>query len=135
MRKIHFMMMLFAAMTWLLWSSGVTFAGEEEALKVGKRGHITFDTETKVGDQTLPAGRYLLQHRVEGGDHFVHFQSVSQGAVPGGPRGAKATKSAHHDTKCKMEPLGKKASRTAVYTRKGQLTRIEIKGENVAHLF
>lgn len=134
----RFLLSLFAAMATLLFYTGsaATAAEHEHALKVGKTGEVTFDKETKVGDITLKPGRYKLQHRVEGSDHFVHFTEWTKG----GYVGASGTPKAHPgEAKCRLEPLSKKVSRTAIYTvdegAVSRLTKVEVGGENVAHLF
>lgn len=108
-----------------------------QQLKVGKNGDVTFDTETLVGEMRLKPGQYYLQHRVEGSDHFVHFTEVSKPSRPG--VGGVAVKAHPGDTKCRVEPLEKKTSSTAVYTKKeGETVRVQkvlIAGENVAHVF
>jgi hypothetical protein len=85
-----------------------------------------------VGGLKLEPGRYKIQHRVEGADHFVHFTEVTKasgGATVGHPG----------EVRCSVEPLDKKVRATAVYTTKEgeaqRVTKVEIAGENVAHLF
>lgn len=128
---------LFVA-TATLWinTSAAIAAEHEHAMKVGKTGEITFAQETQVGDVTLKPGRYKFQHRVEGSDHFVHF---TQWTKPY-PVGSSGTPKAHPgETKCRIEELSKKVSQTTVYTSSesgvNRITKVEVGGENVAHLF
>ena len=98
-----------------------------QQIKVGKTGDMRFDEETRVGDLVLPPGEYRFVHRVAGEDHFVQFVRAGKSTQLGG-------------VKCQLEPLAKKASRTAVFaTEEGggarRITRIEVAGENVAHVF
>jgi hypothetical protein len=113
-------------------------AEQEQVLKVGKKGDISFDTETKVGDLTLKPGRYFVQHRVEGSDHFVHFSEVTK-ELPYSRTGGGIPKAHPGEMKCSLEPLKAKASETAVYIKKEdgvmRVTKILIRGENVAHVF
>ena len=113
-------------------------AKHEQTLKVGKRGDFTLTTETMVGNMMLKPGRYIIQHRVEGEDHFIHFTEVT-GPDVHGTHGGGVPKAHPGEVKCKLEPLSKKAEATAVYTdSKGgmnRVTKVEIAGENVAHLF
>lgn len=101
-------------------------------MKVGKRGEMNLDTETRVGEMTLPPGRYTLQHRVDGSDHFVRFLRVGtpSGGAPQGPA---------EEIQCRLEPMEAKASGTKIYktTEAGvtRVTKIIVGGENVAHLF
>jgi len=115
--------------------AGAAQTPQIQALKVGKKGEMTFSAETQVGDMTLRPGRYTFQHRVDGSEHFVHFTQV--GKVRGG-REIPAT--AHPgEIKCRLEPLASKADSTEVYTVKeegaARITKIIVRGENVAHVF
>ena len=137
MMSTRFLLSLLVVPATLLFYPGAAIAAEHEhALKVGKTGEVTFDKETKVGDLTLKPGRYKMQHRVDGSDHFVHFTEWTKGryvAETGTPKAHPG------EAKCRLEPLNKKVSRTAVYmVDEGavrRLTKVEVGGENVAHLF
>ncbi len=111
---------------------------QTRAMKVGKKGDIQFRSDTQVGDLTLKPGRYQIQHRVEGADHFFHFTEVTKANVYGSDRGG-IPKAHPGEAKCNLEPLEKKVSRTTVYTKQedgsNRVTRIEVAGENVAHVF
>lgn len=114
----------------------------EQALKVGKKDDVKFSVETLVGEMRLAPGRYQLQHRVDGSDHFVHFTELTKGYGPSG-QGGGAAKAHPGEVKCQLEPLEKKASRTEIHTRKEggkegeteRVTKVLISGENVAHVF
>ncbi len=109
-------------------------APKEKELKVGKRGDVTFSVETIVGDVRLKPGRYQLQHRVEGSDHFVRFTELRSN-----PNMESAAQAHPGEVKCRMEPLDKKVSTTRVYlVHEGAAERVQrvlIAGENVAHSF
>ncbi|MBI3697716.1 MAG: hypothetical protein HY238_23150 [Acidobacteria bacterium] len=128
MKSNRFWILLCPAMAWvLLFLNPVAVAAEHEhAMKVGKKGGVHFAAETKVGDLTLKPGRYTMQHRVDGPDHFIHLTEL-RGGKPAG------------EVKCRLEPLKAKVSRTTMYAQKEdgtyRLTRVEVAGENVAHLF
>ncbi|MCZ2075811.1 MAG: hypothetical protein LC130_12535 [Bryobacterales bacterium] len=128
--------LLMAAATLLFYSGAAIAAEHEHQLKVGKTGEVTFNKETKVGDMTLKPGRYKFQHRVEGDDHFVHFTEWTKPY----PAGGTGTPKAHPgEMKCRLEPLSKKVSRTTIYTvdegASLRLRKVEVGGENVAHIF
>ncbi len=111
-------------------------ADQEQVLKVGQKGGITLSTETKAGDLTLKPGSYMVQHRVEGSDHFVHFTERTKEY----PYYRSGLPKAHPgEVKCRLEPLKAKASQTTVHLMKEdgvmRVTKIIIRGENVAHLF
>jgi hypothetical protein len=98
-----------------------------QQLKVGKTGEIAFDQPTKIGDLVLPPGPYRFVHRAAGDAHFVKFtQTTGAGRDVG-------------VIKCRIEALPKKVSRTAITTTDDsgarRITRIEVAGENVAHIF
>jgi hypothetical protein len=122
----------------LLLSITAASAADEQVIKVGKKGEVMFSQDTQVGDLTLKAGHYQMQHRVEGSDHMVHFTEMKGGHNPYYPSGP--TDTAHPgEVKCRLEPMSAKAKQTAVTmsTEGGvhRITRIEIAGENVAHVF
>jgi hypothetical protein len=117
----------------------VAAAADQQVIKVGKKGEVMFDQETKVGDITLKPGHYQMQHRVEGSEHLVHFTEFKgmhhQFQSWSGPSGL-----AHPgEVKCSLELLQAKASQTRVTldtaNSERRITRIEIAGENVAHVF
>ena len=113
---------------------------QEQALEVGKKGDVEFRTETIVGDLRLTPGRYQVQHRVDGADHFVHFTELTKADPhPHWGSGGGATKAHPGEVKCRLEPLEKKVSTTTVHTTQEgdarRVTRLLVRGENVAHLF
>ena len=110
--------------------------GKQQTTKTGKKGKIVLPQVTKAGDLTLPPGTYLVQHRVEGDDHFVHFTKMSE-AAPGSY--SVYPKSHEGEIKCTIESLSSKATRTSVILEKQddgtyRVLRIEIAGENIAHV-
>lgn len=130
-----------AAAAWVLVLTGAfaKAADKGQAMKVGKTGRITFTEETKVGDLTLKPGRYIFQHRVEGGDHFVHFTEVTRPDAWGGSTESGGVPKAHPgEVKCRLEPLSKKVAATTLWLEHeggvARVTRIEVAGENVAHV-
>ena len=110
-------------------------APREKEIKIGKKDEVELKVVTIVGDLRLKPGRYQFQHRVDGADHFVHFTEVTQ-SLPYKPSAPQAHPG---DVKCRVELLGKTASTTTLYTvpegAADRLTRIVIRGENVAHVF
>lgn len=126
-------------LTIILWMGSNTLpaVAAEQTIELGKKGEISLSSETKVGDLTLPAGRYRLVHRVDGSNHFIHFE----GLVPGNPyfRTSPTVKGHPGEVPCRVESVGRKVSQTALYTTPEngttRLTKVEIAGENVAHIF
>ena len=136
----------------LLGSAALTAAQHEHKtteLAVGPKGEVTFTAETRIADITLKPGRYYIQHRVEGtvqprrvAGHYIHFTEVT----PKEHQRRQAVRDALEYTvahpgeiQCDLEELGRKASKTTVFTTTEdgmrRITRIEIAGENVAHTF
>jgi hypothetical protein len=138
----------FAGVTFLvlqLWGGAGVLAQETpHQMKVGKRDDITLTSVTRLGSLTLRPGHYILQHRVSHGEHAMHFvKFIPYGGEPGhgrtyypsGPMGISHT----GEQMCKLEPLTATAEQTRVFfaDENGgkRITKIEIKGENVAHIF
>lgn len=143
MRKRFFVAVIVVATAALLMlTSGFAMAQEkEQVLKVGKKGDIHISEPTAVGDVMLKPGHYQLQHRVENGEHYVDFTELKHVGQRQEHYANSGVIGAAHPggAKCKLEPLAKKTDETKIYidTSSGQrrITRIEIGGENVAHLF
>ena len=139
MKRSRFWLSLAMTITLMLFygTTLATAAGSEHALKVGKRGEIRLRIETKVGDLTLNPGRYKLKHRVDGADHFVRFTEWTERQHVSGSEGVPKDNS--FEVRCTLEPLDAKVRRTTAYKiRDGlvlRLTKVEVRGENVAHLF
>ncbi len=106
-------------------------AAHGHKIKVGNWGRLTLTNETKVGNLTLPPGRYLFEHRSKGADHYARFSRITWAVT------------SHYrvvgEVKCQIEPLPAKVKRTNVQVTHedgvDRVTRIEVRGENVAHLF
>lgn len=127
---------LTALMSLLLMSPALRAAEHEHSLRVGKTGQTEFSQTTKVGELTFVPGKYKFQHRVAGSEHFIHFTQMTQG---GGYSGASSTEKAHPgEVQCQIEPVDKKITQTRLLFRKEgdamRLVRVEVAGENVAHV-
>ena len=116
-------------------------AADQQVVKIGKKGEVVFDQATQVGDVTLPAGHYIFQHRTSGEEHFIKFVGAKEmrhasttmtTPMQMGPTTSK-------EIQCSVVPLNPKVEQTAVTinTDAGvrRITRIEVAGENVAHIF
>ena len=113
---------------------------QQRELVVGETGVVNMPAETKVGNLTLERGRYRLEHRVDETIHYVKFTLLST------PYRTER-KAVSGEVACSLEPLGRTASRTAIVTVSepfvdersrvffDRMTRIEIRGESVAHVF
>lgn len=143
MRKAIRLAVIFASVAALLiLTSGFVKAQEkEQVFKVGKKGDLHLSEPTAVGDVILKPGHYQLQHRVENGEHYVDFTELKHVGQRQEHYANSGVISAAHPggAKCKLEPLAKKTDETKIYidtsSAQRRITRIEIGGENVAHLF
>jgi hypothetical protein len=113
----------------------------EKQLKVGKSDDVVFTKDVRVGEVTLKAGKYRLQHRVEGVDHFVRFEAMAT-TMPSAHKtatGMAVPAREEGEVKCRLEPLGATVQETTLHLLNeegGQrLTKVLIRGENVAHGF
>ena len=133
-RRFMLSLLVATAALWMYTSAAIA-QEHEHAMKVGKTGEVTFDTQTKIGDLTLPPGRYKFQHTVESTGHFVYFIQWNKQL----PASYGVSKTKPGEVPCRLEPLEKKASQTLIYSVQEdgvkRVTRVEIAGENVAHVF
>ena len=132
MRKMHLLLVLATLV------AAVTFAAaQDQVIKAGKKADIQLSQETKVGDVILKPGHYQIQHRVSGSDHFVQFVQYKGHKTINASGPADIVDAG--EIKCSVEPLGKKANETAVTVNTAggerRITRVEIRGDNVAHVF
>ena len=124
-----------AAICMLLVAAGpIGAAQDDQVTKIGKKGQVTFSSEAKVGDLTLMPGQYTVQCRREGPEHIMRFTRTGGSTTRGG--GPAVDKG---EVKCKKELLPSKVAAGSLHTHKDgdvvRVTRIEISGEKVAHLF
>jgi hypothetical protein len=129
----------------LLWTlaAAAAPAQKEHALKVGKKGEITLTKQTKVGNMVLQPDTYVIQHRVSGDNHFVRFVELKQ--VEAQPINAEQSPYTYTEAdkagelKCRVEPATGPIKETTAYTvidgGVTRITKVEIKGEDVVHVF
>jgi hypothetical protein len=127
----------------LLWTiaSAVASTQKEQVVKVGKRGEITLTKPTKVDGIVLQPDTYVIQHRTFGGNHFVRFvelkQMEAQPATELPYTYTEADKAG--EIPCRVEPATGtiKETRAYIVTESGEprITKVEIKGEDVVHVF
>jgi uncharacterized secreted protein with C-terminal beta-propeller domain len=111
----------------LVLSAGSAIAANQDEMKAGKKAEIALSSPAQVGDIVLPAGKYVFQHVVSAGQHVAVFV---------GPMGTASRTTIK--VKCTNEVLNQKLTRTSVTVENvdgaDKVTRIEIAGENVAHI-
>ncbi len=129
----HLLLPLIATAALLITATAWSKTGD--TTRVGKTASITFDHETQVGDVMFRAGDYTVRHRIVGADQYMVFQRT----VLDYSRGVSMDVGKPQRVECKMEPLSTKVSDTTVTLQPEdtieKLTKIEIAGENVEHLF
>jgi hypothetical protein len=107
-------------------------------LTIGKKGEVHFNVPVKAGGTVLQPGMYQLQHGVEGGEHYITFKEVT---MPAGYRHSNTPvdKNAAARIPCKVEPLEKKAGKTAIALRTNaagekEVGEVQIAGEAFKHV-
>lgn len=141
MRNNSLFLTLATMLAALLLSTAVAFAANEQAIKIGKKGDVSFSEPTQVGDVTLPPGHYVFQHRVSGDDHLVSFVGAKEMSHASSSMTApmQMGPATSNEIKCTVEPLNQKVKQTLVFSDNSsgvrKITRIEVAGENVAHVF
>lgn len=115
--------------------TGFAWAKGKEATRVGKTATISFAHETQVGDVMFKPGDYTIRHHAIGANQFMVFQRTEEDPYDGDYEDVGRPQR----VACRMEPLNAKVSdTTAAFEPEGsvdKLTKIEIAGENVEHLF
>jgi len=105
------------------------------ATRVGKTVTVSFDHETQVGNVMFQPGDYTVRHRAVGANQYMVFQRTEENPYGGDNEDVGKPE----QVLCRMEPLRAKVSdTTATFEPQGKnekLTKIEIAGENVEHLF
>ena len=105
---------------------------------IGKKGEVHFNVPVKAGGTLLQPGMYQLQHGVEGGEHYITFKEMQ---MPAGYRHSNTpvNENASARIPCRVEPLEKKAGKTAVSLRTNpsgekEVADVQIAGEAFKHL-
>jgi hypothetical protein len=109
-------------------------------MRVGKKGEISIAQPTKAGDTMLQPGRYVIQHRDSGGDHFVRFLALKENRTTSGKQSITyIEKENAGEIRCRIEPAPQRVKETVVYTvtEDGftRIIKVAIKGEDVMHVF
>ena len=108
--------------------------GNQDMIKIGKQGEITFDSPVRVGDQLLKEGTYQIQHVMEGEDHAIVFRKMSRDYYRQLIAGREVAR-----VKCRVEPLGEKAKHGGVrfgtnVAGEKTVEEVHVRGESVKHL-
>lgn len=116
---------------------GANAFAQTNHVKVGKSGHITLTQETKVGDTLLAPGYYEIRHKHSATSHYMEFTLVTENDLNTDVQPVYDWQVVAK-VPCAMESLSNPVARTAARLSGGavaQLTSLEIRGENVEHVF
>jgi hypothetical protein len=104
-------------------------AETEEVLKAGEQGNITLNVTAVAGDLILRPGNYRVQHRADGGEHFMRFTRVGWTRQPPQKTPPRRVTVIEAEVNCDVEPLNHEVTDTTFYVRTEdgatRLTRIE----------
>lgn len=144
-RNVFFITALVLGLTtWSFAREGLLEGGMSGAdHRTGKIGHVTISVPVKVGNAILPVGDYEVKHVSAQKEHFVEFIRVVEIPNPAWamrrpPQGTpRYERQKIAEANCTLEPMAKKAGKTTVVisSNEARLTRLQIKGEDVAHVF
>ena len=117
---------------------GMSGMQPEHALRVGKKGEITLTHKAMVAGTELRPGKYVIQHRNAGDQHFVRFVELSK--VSNAGRFTYTEEEKAGEIPCKVEPAGEAVKQTTAYyvtEHEGgiRITKVAIRGEDVVHVF
>lgn len=102
---------------------------------VGTTGKLEIAAPTKLGEATLKAGEYFVQHVDTGKGHFVEFSQVVENDYA--PEGQSVyERRVVASVNCTRDPLNTILARTELLPKTDRTTaRLEIRGEKAIHLF
>ena len=132
------LLLIIAIFAGLIGFSALTAVAQQiETIAAKKSGRIHFGKAVRVGDKTLEAGMYQVQHADENGEHIVIFRSVEMGFnnnMGNQKLGAEVAR-----VKCAVEAVTKKVGSTKVLIRKNaagerEVFEVWIRGEKFKHI-
>ncbi len=115
------------------WASTAS-AQKHKTITAGKTGSFHIDQVTQVGDVTLAAGMYTIQHAVENDEDILIFHKVTMDDAQIESVGKEVAR-----VKCTMEPVDQKnpVTKFLIVIKAGQKPMIRefwIRGEKVKHV-
>ena len=101
----------------------------QAVFKVDGKGAVKIGDPVKMGDLTVPKGRYLLEHRVDGAEHIVVLTRTD----------ANGSDAWTHEFAMRLIPEKQVAKRSAIFAselrdRSLALSAIQIAGEAGDHI-
>lgn len=132
------LLMTFAICAALIgFSTTAAVAQKHETISEKKTGATHFGKAVRVGDKTLEAGMYQVQHVDENGEHIIIFRSVEMGYR--GNMGNQTLGTEVARVKCTVEAFTKKIGGTRLLIRKNAageraVFEVWIRGEKFKHI-
>jgi len=119
---------------------GTSAFSQTDHLRVGKTGELKLAEKTTVGNSVLPAGDYEIRYRHSTTGDYMEFSQVSGIITAGGRAGGSGYEYRVVATvPCRVEALTAKVRQTSATILRSpagtQLSALEIRGENVEHMF
>lgn len=139
-RSSRILVLLVSSILAGLSSQAITSGGNETSvMKVNRKGVISLNSETSLGNEVLEPGEYKVYCEHNDSGHQVVFVRMQE-VQPIFPRAGHRGTSDIHKASCRMVELPAQAQRTAVYTTTGpggrrHVQKVVIRGENVEHVF
>jgi hypothetical protein len=133
--------MLTGCLTALLGSTPLAVAHDghpvgdsNEVFKINKSGEVKLAGETRFGSVTIKKGKYLVEHRIDGSGHTFIFTSTDK---PKKVLEAVSPEPIPVHSRVLASPGPVKSSGVYVHYEKKiyRVLKIEIAGENAAHVF
>lgn len=119
-------MRLFKMLGLLLLSLSAIAIASENKLGIHEVSRVWFSTPVRIGTSLLPAGQYVIRHKMEGQDHVMAFERVNSKEV--------------FNVKCTLVPLQKKADHDmSIYETSAAnekvLHELIFRGDTAKHVF
>lgn len=134
-----FLKSIFTAVLLLAGGTLAVAAGHDShnAIRVGKGATIQVSEPTQIGDLVLKPGTYSVKYKTVGDQHSMEVAMIADAAAS--PYSYATSYKRLGEVKCQIEPVARKNQRTLVYADNTggvrHVTKLEVGGETVAHLF
>jgi hypothetical protein len=101
----------------------------DKIFKVGKNGDVKIGNDVKIGEILVKKGKYLFEHRVDGGQHIVVLTSIDN---------KNSSEAVVHEIRTRLITSRDPVKKSALFAeeqrdRSYRVTVIQIAGENGDH--
>lgn len=111
--------------------------GSHGVMKLGKGATISVSDTTSMGGLVLKPGIYSVRYEWDGNQHYMELTRTSA-MEPGEPYSQYSAQRVGK-VKCELEPAGDRIKDTAVVIDNSngerRVSKLEVRGENVVHVF